>query len=75
MTNNTPERPVSVAELRNRTGLSTSTIYAMMAAEPPLLERPGRVSPGRVGWSSSYIDVWLEGRLADRRPSPQQAAA
>lgn len=67
MSNNTPERSVSVAELRHRTGLSTSTIYAMMAADPPLLNRPGRLSPGRVGWSASYIDGWLEDRLSSER--------
>ncbi len=73
MSNHTPERAVSVAELRTRTGLSTSTIYQMMADQ--LLNRPGKVSPGRVGWPASYIDNWLSARLSSASYSPSTSAA
>jgi predicted DNA-binding transcriptional regulator AlpA len=55
------ERTVSVAEFCRRSDLSTSTAYRLM--ESGALARPARVSPGRVGWSASYIDAWLAARL------------
>lgn len=63
MSQDNPERVVLVKELRARTGLSRSTLYAMMAAKPPLLERPNPISPGKVGWKDSYITKWLNDRL------------
>lgn len=62
-----PKRFVSVAEFRQRTDLSTSTVYRLL--DRGLLARPSRVSPGRVGWPSEYIDNWLAARSA-----PQQVA-
>lgn len=63
-----PQRFVSVAEFRQRTDLSTSTIYRLL--DRGLLARPSRVSPGRVGWPSEYVDNWLASRA-----EPPQAAA
>ena len=55
-------RFVSVAELRQRTSLSTSTIYKLMADGN--LDRPLRITAGRVGWPADYVDVWLEQQQA-----------
>jgi len=63
-----PRRFVSVTEFRQRTNLSTSTVYRLL--DRGLLARPSRVSPGRVGWPSEYVDTWL----ADRATSQQAAA-
>jgi predicted DNA-binding transcriptional regulator AlpA len=68
----TPERIISIAELARRTSLSVATIYRLM---PDALERPRKVSPGRVGWSSSYIDNWLSARLSPASGSTTTQAA
>lgn len=63
-----PRRFVSVAEFRERSSLSVSTIYKLMA--DGVLNRPGKISAGRVGWPVEYIDGWLAARM-----QPQQVAA
>ncbi|MEQ8899540.1 MAG: AlpA family transcriptional regulator [Roseovarius sp.] len=46
------------------TGLSRSTLYAMMdRGEFP---RPVKLSTRAVGWLSSEIDEWLQGRLEQK---------
>lgn len=60
-----PQRFVSVAEFRQRTDLSTSTVYRLL--DRGLLARPSRVSPGRVGWPSEYVDNWLAARTTDEQ--------
>ncbi len=48
-------------EVEHRTGLSRSTIYAMMkSGEFP---RPIQLSARAVGWMASDIDSWLQNRL------------
>ncbi|WP_170480628.1 helix-turn-helix transcriptional regulator [Ruegeria arenilitoris] len=48
-------------EVEKLTGLSRSTIYAMMkSGEFP---RPIRLSARAVGWMASDIDAWLQNRL------------
>ncbi len=44
-----------------RTGLSRSTIYAMMAED--LFPKPKRIGKRAVGWTESSIDEWLESRI------------
>ena len=58
----TLKRFVSVAEFRARSSLSTSTTYKLMA--DGALDRPAKISPGRVGWDAGYIDAWLAARVA-----------
>jgi predicted DNA-binding transcriptional regulator AlpA len=55
-----PPRIVSVAELSQRSSLSVATLYRLMPSD---LRRPARVTAGRVGWPSDYIDAWLAARL------------
>ena len=45
-----------------RTGLSRSTIYAMMAEGT--FPRPVRLGKRAVGWTESTISEWLESRIA-----------
>lgn len=58
----TPELPCfRASELRERTGLSQSTIYEMVAAGtfPP----PIKIGPRVVAWPSNYIDAWFRSRV------------
>jgi prophage regulatory protein len=57
-------RIIRLAEVKSRTGLSTSTIYAMMArGEFP---RQVRLGEGAVGWVEHEIDQFIKDRVAER---------
>ena len=57
-------RIIRLAEVKRRTGLSTSTIYAMMArGEFP---RQVYLSKGAVGWVDQQIDAHNEARIGAR---------
>ena len=47
-------------EVEARTGLSRSTIYAMMAED--LFPKPKRIGKRAVGWTESAISEWLDSR-------------
>ena len=51
-------------EVQNRTGLSRSTIYAMMATGT--FPKPIPLGLRAVGWAESEIASWLESRKAKR---------
>ncbi|MCP4192807.1 MAG: AlpA family transcriptional regulator [Planctomycetaceae bacterium] len=63
-----PERILRRPEVETLTGLSRSTIYAMMDTE--LFPRPVRLGKRAVGWSESTIQQWL----ADRPTTDKTAA-
>jgi len=48
-------------QVEHRTGLSRSTIYAMMAEGD--FPKPIRLGKRAVGWPESVISEWLESRL------------
>ena len=50
--------------VQERTGLSRSTIYAMMAAGS--FPKPIPLGLRAVGWAESEINAWLEARKAER---------
>lgn len=50
-------------EVENRTGLSRSTIYAMMA--DGTFPKPIRLGKRAVGWRDSDIAAWLDSRAND----------
>jgi len=47
-------------DVETRTGLSRSTIYAMMAENK--FPKPKRIGKRAVGWVESSIEEWLENR-------------
>lgn len=51
-------------KVQERTGLSRSTIYAMMAAGS--FPKPIPLGLRAVGWAESEIAAWLESRKAER---------
>ena len=52
------------AAVQKMTGLSRSTIYAMMAAGS--FPKPIPLGLRAVGWAESEINAWLEARKAER---------
>jgi prophage regulatory protein len=59
------QRIIRLAEVKRRTGLSTSTLYALMARD----EFPRQVSLGSgtaVGWVEAEIDGYIAARIAER---------
>lgn len=58
-----PHRLISVAEFKEITGLAHTTVYRLIAEGK--IQKPGRISPKRVAWSSAYIEAWLAERLGD----------
>lgn len=53
--------------VKDRTGLSRSTIYKFIAADR--FPKPVRLGPRAVGWLESGIDDWIAGRVAESRES------
>lgn len=51
-------------DVQKRTGLSRSTIYAMMQAGA--FPKPIPLGLRAVGWAESEIAAWLEARKAER---------
>jgi prophage regulatory protein len=60
-------------EVRQRTGLSRSSIYLAMARGD--FPKPISLGAKAVGWIDAEIDDWIERRLALRRATNKPAAA
>lgn len=52
-------------EVEQRTGLSRSSIYAMI--NEGLFPRPIQLSSRSVGWLENEVDDWLQKRISKRR--------
>lgn len=71
MENNSPTpnaRLIRIREATQKTGLSKSTIYDLIAAGrfPQLV----RLSPRRVCLIESEVDAWIARRIAERNSQP-----
>lgn len=64
-----PTRILRLPEVKERTGLSRSTIYLYIARGA----FPGSISlgPRAVGWIESEIEEWLQGRIQANRGRSQ----
>ena len=51
-------------QVKARTGLSRSTIYAKLASQE--FPRPIRLGLRSVGWIASEVDAWIQERCDDR---------
>lgn len=58
------DRTLRRRDVEARTGLSRSTLYAMMAQGT--FPKPVRLGARAVGWPESEIAAWLESRKAER---------
>ena len=56
------------ADVMRLTGLSCSTIYAMMANDK--FPKNFSISPGLVAWRESEVAKWQQERLAERDSKP-----
>lgn len=59
-----PERVIRRPEVEARTGLSRSTLYAMIAAGA--FPAPIKLGLRAVGWSEAEISDWVDARKAKR---------
>lgn len=59
-----PEKILRRPAVQDRTGLSRSTIYAMMSTGA--FPKPVSLGMRAVGWPESEIIAWLESRKASR---------
>lgn len=59
-----PIAVLRLAEVRRRTGQSTSGLYAAMAAGR--FPKPIRISERSVAWIESEVADWLAARVAER---------
>jgi prophage regulatory protein len=60
-----PIRIIRLAEVKRRTGLSTSTIYSLMAEDK--FPRQVSLGPGTaVGWVEAEVDSYIAARVAER---------
>jgi prophage regulatory protein len=56
------------SDLRAKIGLSTTSIYEMMAAGT--FPRPVKLGPRIVAWPKSHIDAWLADRAEQSQRTP-----
>lgn len=61
---NKPLRMLRMPDVIHRTGLSRSTIYALVAEGK--FPRQIKVSPNTAGWLEHEIDAYLQERIAER---------
>lgn len=58
--NDGPERFIRRPEVEHLTGLSRSTLYALIAARA--FPRPVKLAARSVGWPESAIETWMAAR-------------
>ena len=67
-----PTRILRLPEVKERTGLSRSTIYAYMAKEA--FPESISLGPRTVGWIEAEVEEWLQGRIDANRGRSQSPA-
>lgn len=67
MTTTAPTRILRLPEVIARTGLSRSTIYAMVRSNT--LPAPARLGARSVGWIEGEIEAWIDSRIEASRKS------
>lgn len=58
-----PERLLRLPEVESRVSLRKSSIYALMAADPPAFPKAIKLSRRAVCWPESAIDAWVAERI------------
>ena len=59
-----PNTIYRLPDVKARTGLSRSTLYAMMAEGR--FPKPIKLGERAVGWSEAEVSDWIEARIANR---------
>jgi prophage regulatory protein len=60
----TPLRILRIRDVRQKTGMPISTIYAWM--REGRFPVPVRLGPKVVGWPEHELEVWLQGKIVER---------
>lgn len=58
------DRLIRLPEVLHLCGLSRSTIYTYIAAEPPLFPKPVKLGQHAIAWSLAAVEKWIADRLA-----------
>jgi prophage regulatory protein len=71
------QKIIRLAEVRGRTGLSRSSIYAKLKKNPtrpndydPSFPKPIPLGARAIGWVETELDAWLQGQAARRQSPP-----
>ena len=64
---NVPAKLLRLPEVRTRTGLPTSSLYALMADGK--FPRPVKLSARSVAWDETLVSEWIGTRLAESKAS------
>lgn len=70
MTDRATENLLRRKQVEARTGLSRSTIYALMQQGEDKFPRPVPLVGRTVAWTSSSIDKWIAERIAAAKAKP-----
>jgi prophage regulatory protein len=62
------QRLIRLRTVREKTGLSKSTIYALVQQDR--FPRPLKLGERSSGWIEAEVDSWIAGKVAARRVSP-----
>lgn len=60
-----PKRLIRLAEVKNKVGLSRSTIY--LRIERGTFPTPISIGGGRVAWLESEVDEWIDNAINESR--------
>jgi prophage regulatory protein len=71
MTTDTEERLLRLRDVKQKTGLGTSTIYRRMA--DGTFPIPRKLGPNTVRWLQSEIDAWIRSLPSSRSEAPASA--
>lgn len=64
---------IRLPEVQRRTGLSRSSIYAMVSRKE--FPSPVRLGKRSAGWVEGEVQEWLVGRIEESRRSPRLPAS
>ena len=64
------DRFLRMPDVERVSGIRKSTVYALMAKEPPEFPRSVLITPRCVAWSEAEVLQWVQDKLTNGRQSP-----
>lgn len=65
------DRFLRMPDVERVSGIRKSTIYALMAKQPPEFPRAVQITPRCVAWPESQVLQWVQDKITGARPAPQ----